>query len=574
MEALAFGASGRLMIDFAPFRQRVRLLRGLKGLSLGLVAGGVFGGAVVALADWRVVDWCMAVPALAVGVGVLAVAGAVGAALGWFRPAGDTDLAKSLDLRAHASDRIATATLVTEGELADALARDAATTVARIQPRMAFPFRAGPWHYSALACCALPLVAHFTASIPAIVDPNGAKEKAEVKSKAGEVERVAREVESQAKAGQLPQEKALAESLRKLSQDMKAERVDRKAQTQKGNEIKKLANDVARAKADKAQQSLTEARELQRKATEQKNAAATQRQITDQQRQVAAMSDQERDEATRKVEAQMEANNRQIEALETERQLPTLSPKERAAIEKRIEERAKKAEELASLLNDLKMDPEVLRKLAEAIDDPANAELKQLAEQLQQKLSEQQQKAAMNQLTEADLEKLKEQVKAMEKQMEALAKQLKDPAQAKQMLEAMRQAMKESQQMADAAGKALQLAAQLTGESGESGEGRGGQSPDDVMTKDTGKVNKSEKPQAEVGKTETKSVTGRRQDQGEESYMEVRGPAELTPRSGVPTLSIPASSTRKAEQSISRGRIPAKHTERVKKYFGSLNQGK
>jgi hypothetical protein len=548
------------MIDFAPFRRRVRLLRGLTGLSVGLVAGGLASALLVGAASWHWLEWPFRVPALAGAAGLLALCAAVGWTVGWTRPSPDVELAKSLDLRTRAKDRIASATMVHEGEFTAAVAKDAAESVSHASAARVYPFRPGGWHYSALACCALPLVAHFTALAPALLDPQGARERAETKRRAPEVERVAREVEEQTKSDQSPQSKALANELRKMAQDMKAERVDRKAEAQKSAEIRRLANDLARTKADQAQQALTRASEAQRKMQEKASEA---RELTDRQQMVASMTDQEREDAIRRAEAEQEANNRQIQALQKQLQDSRLSPEERAKIEKELAERLKQAQEMAALLKDLKLDPEVLRKFREALNDPANRELRELMAQLQRKLAQQQGKAAQNKLTKEDIERLQAQIKEIEARLKKLTEMLKDRKAVEEMIKQLREALKNAKEMG-----------QCKGGLGF-GLGMPGLGPDsDIGLQEEGVVNKTAKPQAEAGKTVVKAVTGQRQEQGEESYMEVRGPAELTPRSSVPTVSIPASATRKAEQSIARGRIPAKHTERVRSYFDSLARGK
>ncbi|MES1228141.1 MAG: hypothetical protein ABUL72_05680, partial [Armatimonadota bacterium] len=140
------------MIDFTPFRKRVRQLRALAWMAFGLIAGGVIGGLLVAAVGWHWVDWSVRSPLL-VGLGVLALGGLVGAAWGWTRPAEDVALAMSLDVRASTKDRLASATMVHEGDLNDALGKDAAATASRISPQRAYPFKAGPWHFTALASC-------------------------------------------------------------------------------------------------------------------------------------------------------------------------------------------------------------------------------------------------------------------------------------------------------------------------------------------------------------------------------------------------------------------------------------
>jgi hypothetical protein len=498
------------------------------------------------------------------GLGLAAAGGAVGAALGWLRSTPEIDLAKSIDTRAQTQDRLATAASVHDGELAEALARDAADTASHLDAKRVYPFKPGPWHYGAMVSLALPVLAFFSASVPALVDPAGANERSEVKTKAVEVERVAAEVEDASKANVTPQSKALSQAMRKLANDMKAERVDHKEQHERADELRKLSNELAKAKAEKAQQSLTTAKETMRKMDEQKSMG---RELTNHQKQVVGMSADEREQAAKKVEAQMEANNRQIQAMQNDLAHKPMSGSERKAAEQKLAEKIKEQKELEEQLKDLKMDPKLLEEMRKTLDDPANADMKKLMDEMQQKLSQTQTKASQQKLTKEDLERLKEQMKQMEQQMKELMEAMKDPMKKQMLMQAMKEAMKNAQDM-QAAMQGLQLAGQL-GQPGSGGPG-----DNDLMTNDTGKIDKYDTPQKEVGKTVTKAVTGQRQDKGDETYMEVKGPAELTGKSSVPTQSIAPSAARKAELAISRGRIPAKHTERVRSYFDSLSRPK
>lgn len=530
------------MIDLSPFRARVRLLRAVLGGAIGLVAGGLAGGLLVAALAWHWVDWTLPFP-LAVGLGVTALGGLVGAALGFFRSPSELDLARSVDTRAHTQDRLATAATVREGDLAEALARDANHTASELRAKQVYPLKAGPWHYGAMVSLALPVLAFFSASVPGLIDPARAEERKEGKVKSAEVERVAKEVEEAAKTDAAPQTKALSQALRKLSNDLKAERVDNKQQRERAADIRKLSNELVKSKAEDAQQHLTTARESLRKMDQ---AKAMDRELTDHQKQVLGMNDQERQEAARKVEAQMEANNRQIQALQNDLAHKPMSDAERKAAEQKLDQLIKEQKELQDQLKDLKMDQKLMDEMKKALDDPANADLKKLMDQMQQKLSQTQTKASQQKLTKEDIEKLKEQMKQMEEQMKQLLDAMKDPVKKQMLMQALEQAMKDMKDMQGAqAGLGL-----LPGLSGAPSPG-----PDnDIMLNDTGRIDKYDKPQQEVGKTVTKAVTGQRQDKGEETYMEVKGPAELTGKSSVPTQSIAPSASRKAEQAISRAR--------------------
>ena len=93
---------------------------------------------------------------------------------------------------------------------------------------------------------------------------------------------------------------------------------------------------------------------------------------------------------------------------------------------------------------------------------------------------------------------------------------------------------------------------------------------EDIWQGDTGHINKLDKREASQGKTTTSVITGDRQDKGEETYIEVKGPTNVGTRTSVPYQKVLPSYKRKAEQAIQRHNIPKQHEKRVKQYFDSL----
>jgi hypothetical protein len=69
-------------------------------------------------------------------------------------------------------------------------------------------------------------------------------------------------------------------------------------------------------------------------------------------------------------------------------------------------------------------------------------------------------------------------------------------------------------------------------------------------------------------------ATGERRETGDETYIEVRGPASLGARSSVPYLKALPKYQKRAEEAIARKRIPKSKQKRVKEYFDSLQRGK
>ena len=87
-------------------------------------------------------------------------------------------------------------------------------------------------------------------------------------------------------------------------------------------------------------------------------------------------------------------------------------------------------------------------------------------------------------------------------------------------------------------------------------------------------VHKSDKPEASKGTTNLTAISG--QIDGSkpgETYVEIKGPATLGPKSGITYSSEVLSAKKKAEQAINRQKIPKKDEKRVRQYFDSLTHG-
>lgn len=69
------------------------------------------------------------------------------------------------------------------------------------------------------------------------------------------------------------------------------------------------------------------------------------------------------------------------------------------------------------------------------------------------------------------------------------------------------------------------------------------------------------------------SVTGDRQEQGEERYVEIRGPVKPGEKSKTPYFKVFPKYKKQAEDALNKDRIPKEHQKRVKDYFESLNKG-
>jgi hypothetical protein len=93
------------------------------------------------------------------------------------------------------------------------------------------------------------------------------------------------------------------------------------------------------------------------------------------------------------------------------------------------------------------------------------------------------------------------------------------------------------------------------------------------MYKDIGQVPLNDQPEDIKAGADPKMVKGQRQDEGEETYIEVKGPSKPGERSKTPYFKVLPKYKKKAEEALDKDRIPREHQKRVKDYFESLNKG-
>lgn len=90
---------------------------------------------------------------------------------------------------------------------------------------------------------------------------------------------------------------------------------------------------------------------------------------------------------------------------------------------------------------------------------------------------------------------------------------------------------------------------------------------------DIGQVPLNDKPEDIKANADPKMVRGQRQDEGEETYIEIKGPTKPGDRSKTPYFKVLPKYRKKAEEALDKDRIPREHQKRVKDYFESLNKG-
>jgi len=69
------------------------------------------------------------------------------------------------------------------------------------------------------------------------------------------------------------------------------------------------------------------------------------------------------------------------------------------------------------------------------------------------------------------------------------------------------------------------------------------------------------------------SVTGERQDQGSERYVEIRGPVKPGEKSKTPYFKVLPKYKKQAEDALAKDKIPKEKQKLVKDYFDSLSKG-
>ncbi len=91
---------------------------------------------------------------------------------------------------------------------------------------------------------------------------------------------------------------------------------------------------------------------------------------------------------------------------------------------------------------------------------------------------------------------------------------------------------------------------------------------------DTGQVPRSDRERTIESKQQPVMVRGARGEEGQEVYIEMRGPSGLGARSKTPYQNVLPKYKRTAEQALNKGRIPKEHQNRVREYFKSLEGGR
>lgn len=514
-------------------------MRAWKGLAVGLAAGGVLGAAWAGL-DWAGIwftDWLW--------LGLLALGSAlVGALAGFFAPVRSAMLADSIDRRAGLENRLGTAIERSEGHDAfDPLLRtDAENRLAELSGAKVFPIRLGRWHGFAVLTLGLCAALFLLGNTPMLLSPKDQAERKALKEAGKAVERVVEPVEK-AKLGPTPEEKRLAEEYRKFARELEKGRLDKPKALQKANDLAKKAEELAKDRAKETQDQLAKAESAFDKLAKAEMQKAG---IPDADLDLAKMSPSDREKALEN--AQNELDRMEKEMSENK----SLSPSEKSAL-------SEKMDALRKQMKELKLSENVQKMLERMRNNPIFKEMQEIAKKLA-KASEAAERGEAPELTDEEIENMK-------KALEELAEQLADDKAMQEYLEALKKALEEADQMGQCQGMGFGLLG-LFGLGGN-----GGRSQDQFFS-DTDRINKLDKEAAGQGSAKTTVISGDRREQGEESYIEIKGPASLGAKSSVPYKKVLPSYKKKAEEALKRQDIPKEHEKRVKEYFDSLTGGR
>ena len=586
------------------FERRVRLVRAWKGLGLGLLVGAGL------CAIWAALDWLrLFYTEWSWLGGVTAVAGFIGLLVGYFRPIATHDLTDSIDRRAGLQDRLTTSLEVGGNTTFEsALQSDARERLAGLKERELYPIRVSRIHGGFLGLAALASTIFLLGNSPILLPPDARKEREELKKLGESVERVAKPLTEHDKPSDMTDaERRMAEELRKLQRDLQKSKIDKEESLQQANELAKQTKELVKerselvsenlAKAESALEKLQKAeleksgmkldpetlKALQemnrenREMNQSKNGLTPDPQTI--QKKLDKLNQDQKSAEAKKADLEVKKSElqRQLDKLNMQLKSPNLTSEQRKALEemqKQIQELMKKLEkELAEAnraIEKIMKDKQVQELLKKISEHPKMKELQELAAKLAEnaKVGEM---GEMPQLTDEQIQQMKEKLKNAAEEIKKLAEELSNPAALDEYLEQLKQALENMDQLELNAGICLSTLSlfnlPIPGLPSPN-------NPIDFMTTDTGKINKSEKGEQGQGSTSLTQIKGDRQKNGDESYIEIKGPTTVGNRSGIKYTKVLPSYRKKAEEAMNKKAIPKQHEKRVKEYFESLTGGK
>lgn len=594
------------------FRRRVLILTLLKGSLVWLAFGG-WVSCLLLLADWFVAP---GIP-MAVILTPSALGALIGGIVAWLKRPSQDQVARSLDRRLGLEDRVATALLHTgEGtEFQPLIEESAAQAVAGSDPKKAFPLKwTGQMSHAFTSLLSLFLLAGLLTFQPWI-SPRERGSRVSLKAAIPEIERIKKET-AQTPLGKPDNDKEarrIAQELEKLQRQLERERLSPKMAEAKAMQIADQLDELEKSQkknlAERAEKFET-AREklLQEKADEMAAKMPASREAlspdeatlqaeTDRSRSLnseldrlsrqlsSSLSAQEK----REIEAQMAALKEELEQMRKLDELrreaqdikerlsglktlesellkkladPKLSEQERKDLEAQLKQNQASQEELKKQLEELekaaKENQELQKAMEELMSQEAFKELYELLQEMEGQ-AKGQSSGACKPLTKEEIQKMIEKIKE-------LTELLKDDEAARELLDALRDALEKGELNACEGGLPLLACMGLIPKWGPGGPGG-----EDFMLFDHGKVNTSGKNVEPKGETRVTAVRGApRPDGGPSRYVEIKAPTFVGRRSSVPYSQVLPRYQQKVDKAIERQQIPKRHQNRVRDYFDSI----
>jgi hypothetical protein len=585
------------------FERRVRLVRSWRGLAIGLCVGGVI------CAVWAALDWARVAYAEWMWMGMLlAGAGLLGMLQGYFAKVPAKALSDSIDRRGDLQDRLKTSMEVRgANDFESALQSDATERVGKLKPKDLYPVKVGKWQAGAVGMAVLASTIFLLGNTPILLPPQERKDREELKKLGQSVERIAKPLTENDKPGDLTDaEKRMAEELRKLQRDLQKSKISKEETLQKANELSKQTEEMVKERSELTEESLAKAEsameklqkaELEKsglkmdpetlKALQEMNQeqgkkgdpadkGKTSQQKFDQKMQKLGEQQKALEQKKQDMEQQKSDLQKQLDKVNEQLKNPNLTPEQQKALEemqKKLQEMLKGLEkemaEIQKAIEQIMKNKEVQELLKKISEHPAMKELQEMAA----KMAEKAQKGEMGEMPEIskeDLQEMKDRMPELEAKLKELAKQLQDPKALDEYMEQLKEALKNMDQLKMCMGVCMGCVSLFNlPMPGMPSIGN----PIDFMGADTGRINKNENGKEGQGSTTLTQIKGDRQKNGEESYIEIKGPTTVGNRSGVKYTKVLPSYKAKAEEAIGKKTIPKQHEKRVREYFDSLTGG-
>lgn len=494
------------------------------------------------------------------GVALPILAGALGGVIyGLTRKVSTAALADSIDRRAHLQNRVATATEDHHEQFAEAQREDALARLDGLKPSGVYPVRFTRWHTGSVALSLAAVAVVLLGNTPMLLSAQERQDREELKKTGQAIERVAKPVLERPDEDSTRVAKELAQKYDAFGKDLQRGRMPMEKAMEEANKLAAEAERATKEQAERAEMIVSKAQDtLLREAFE--DAARESGMNPDDLANLSAAEMQALSQLTESEAASRESSlNEQMADLAKQlregknEKGETLTQAERDAL-------AKEMEALKKNLQDLKLSQKAREFLNRLMNDPDYKELMKIAQELRKASQAAQQNPDRPPLT-------KEQIEEMSKKLEELAERLRNDEDLKAFIEELKKALKEGQGQCDSGGMCMGLGGLLP-MWGPSGPGQ------DQFFRDIGQVPQNEQEEDIQAKPDVKAVKGQRQETGDETYMEIKGPASIGDRSKTPYFKVMPKYRKQAEEALNKEQIPKEHQKRVRDYFDSLNRGK